>query len=116
MTLKTLLAVVIIAAVYLTPTVPSLARTNPSLEWKTLETEHFNVHYHEGAEWTAEQVASIAEEIRPYINGFYRHDPGRVNFIIKDTEDYANGAAYYYDNKVEDADANSRAVLPGDQF
>ena len=101
MTLKILLAVVIIAAVYLTPAAPSLARTNPSLEWKTLETEHFNVHYHEGAEWTAEQVASIAEEIRPYINGFYRHDPGRVNFIIKDTEDYANGAAYYYDNKVE---------------
>lgn len=101
MTLKKLLIVVLVAAVCLTTAGRSSARTNPSLEWKTIETEHFNVHYHEGAEWTARQVADIAEEIRPYINGLYRHDPGRVNFIIKDTEDYANGAAYYYDNKIE---------------
>ena len=39
------------------------ATTNPGLKWKTISTEHFDVHFHEGAEWTAEQTARIAEEI-----------------------------------------------------
>jgi Tol biopolymer transport system component len=102
MTLKTLLAVVVAAVVaHLAPVTGALARTNPSLGWMTISTEHFDVNFHPGEEWTAEQVAKIAEEIRPYINGVYQYDPGRVDFIIKDTEDYANGAAYYYDNKIE---------------
>lgn len=74
---------------------------DPSLEWKTISTEHFDVHYHVGAEWTARQVADIVEEIHPHVTGLYKYDPGRVNFIVKDTDDYANGAAFYYDNKIE---------------
>ena len=38
------------------------AYNNPSLKWQTIKTPHFEVHYHQGAEWTAEQVAKIAEE------------------------------------------------------
>jgi len=77
------------------------AAYNSSLHWKTLSTEHFDVHYHEGAEWTARQVAQIAEEVYPHITGLYRYEPSRCNFVILDTQDYANGAAYFYDNKVE---------------
>ena len=74
---------------------------NPRLVWKTLATEHFDVHFHEGGEWTAQQVAMVAEEIYPYITGVYQYEPKRCHFVILDTEDYANGAAYYYDNKIE---------------
>ncbi|MDH4037130.1 MAG: biopolymer transporter Tol, partial [Candidatus Krumholzibacteria bacterium] len=74
---------------------------NPGLDWRTLSTEHFDVHYHAGAEWTAQEVARVAEEIYPFITGVYEYEPKRCHFVILDTEDYANGAAYYYDNKIE---------------
>jgi Tol biopolymer transport system component len=81
---------------------PAYAYNNTSLQWKTIETEHFAVHFHEGAEWTAREIARIAEEVYPYITSLYRHEPGdKVNIVIKDSDDYANGAAYYYDNKIE---------------
>jgi Tol biopolymer transport system component len=79
-----------------------LAYNNTSLNWKTIETDHFRVHFHQGAEWTAGQAAQIAEEVYPFITGLYQHEPNdKVDLIIKDTEDYANGAAFFYDNKME---------------
>lgn len=77
------------------------ATTNPRLKWKTISTEHFDVHFHEGAEWTGEQVAQIAEEIYGPVTQVYNYEPKRCHLVLLDTEDYANGAAFYYDNKVE---------------
>jgi Tol biopolymer transport system component len=77
------------------------ATTNPRLKWKTISTEHFDVHFHEGEEWTAEQSAKIAEEIYGPITGVYHYEPKRCHIVLLDTEDYANGAAYYYDTKIE---------------
>ncbi|MFQ6604880.1 MAG: hypothetical protein ACE5D8_04915 [Fidelibacterota bacterium] len=42
-------------------------RTHPELKWRTLVTEHFNVHYHEGIEDLARQGASIAEQVLPVL-------------------------------------------------
>ena len=71
---------------------------NPSLEWRTLKTEHFEVHYHQGSEWTAFKVAEVAEEVHGALTEFYRFEPDNpVHFIIRDTHDYANGAAYFFD-------------------
>ncbi len=82
---------------------PGTARAtiDPSLEWKTIRTEHFEVHFHEGEEWTAHRAAQIAEEVRPAIVGLYDYDPGVVHLVLIDTDDYANGAAYFYDNRIE---------------
>ena len=81
---------------------PAFGYNNPTLEWRTIKTEHFEVHYHEGAEWTARQVAEVAEEVHGPLCDLFDHEPDLpVHFIIKDTDDYANGAAYFYDNKVE---------------
>ncbi len=78
------------------------AYNNTSLKWQTIKTPHFEIHYHQGAEWTAEQVAKIVEEINGPITGLYQYEPDYpVHFIIRDTHDYANGAAYFYENKVE---------------
>ncbi|MDZ7721379.1 MAG: hypothetical protein U5R06_00790 [candidate division KSB1 bacterium] len=75
---------------------------HPELDWYTLETEHFQIHYHQGAERTARVVAKIAQDIYDPVTDLYDWEPdGPVHFIIKDHDDISNGAAYYYDNKVE---------------
>ncbi len=75
---------------------------HPELKWWTIETEHFFVHYHEGAERSALLTAKIAEDIYQPITSLYDYEPGeKMHFIIRDHADESNGASYYYDNKVE---------------
>ena len=75
---------------------------HPELEWRTIETPHFYVNYHEGEERTARVVAKVAEDVYGPVTSLYKHEPDtKVSFIIKDYDDYSNGAAYFYDNKVE---------------
>ena len=75
---------------------------HPELVWKTIETPHFLVHYHEGAERTARVTAKVAEEIYEPVTSLYQHVPTqKVSFVIRDFDDISNGAAYFFDNKVE---------------
>ncbi len=75
---------------------------HPELDWFTIETEHFLVHYHNGSERTAGDVARIAEQVYDPITQLYQHKPDqKVSFVIRDHDDYSNGAAYFYDNKIE---------------
>lgn len=74
---------------------------HPELEWQTLETEHFVFHFHEGTEWSVRTAMEVAETIYPYVTGLYDWEPReRTHIIIQDTDDYANGGAYYFDNKI----------------
>jgi Tol biopolymer transport system component len=74
----------------------------PDLTWQTIETPHFRVDFHNGEERTGREVASIAEEIYGPITTMYQHEPDqKVTFVVRDHDDYSNGAAYFYDNKVE---------------
>lgn len=81
--------------------------TRTDLEWFTVETEHFNIHFHHEAEGpsssrTAQVVARIAEEVYEPITSLYQYKPDtKVSIILKDFEDYSNGAAYFFDNKIE---------------
>jgi len=75
---------------------------HPELEWQTIETKHFLIHFHNGAERTGHEVAKIAESIYSPITKMYDHEPDqRVSIIIRDHDDYSNGAAYFYDNRIE---------------
>ena len=61
---------------------------HPELQWQSIETEHFIVHYHQGTERTANLVAKIAEEFYPHITGLYQAWPKtKTEFIIRDTDD-----------------------------
>jgi len=40
-------------------------RNHPELEWKTISTKQFNIHYHGGLEKTAIKSAKIAEHVMP---------------------------------------------------
>ena len=42
-------------------------RTHPELEWHTLTTENFNIHYHEGIDSIAHEGAIIAERVLPVL-------------------------------------------------
>jgi len=74
---------------------------HPELDWYTIKGEHVEVHFHEGAERTARVVAKIADEVWGPITSLYNYEPGTVHFIIKDIDDYSNGATYFFDNKIE---------------
>jgi Tol biopolymer transport system component len=74
----------------------------PDLSWQTIETPHFLTHFHAGAERTAREIAFIAEEVYGPITRMYQHEPdSKVSLVIRDHDDYSNGAAYFYDNKIE---------------
>jgi Tol biopolymer transport system component len=75
---------------------------NPNhLKWREYESEHFIVYYPEGQEFTAYQSIEIAEKVHKPLVEMYGQVDTKVHIVIKDTEDYANGGAYFYDNKIE---------------
>ncbi len=74
---------------------------HPELDWYTIKGKHVDVHYHAGTERTAMTVAKIADEVWGPITSLYDYEPDRVHFVIKDIDDYSNGATYFFDNKIE---------------
>jgi len=75
---------------------------HPELKWQTIEADRCVVHFHQGTERTARIVLGIAEEIYDPITNLYDYRPdGKLHYIIRDHDDYSNGGAYYYDNKIE---------------
>jgi len=74
---------------------------HPELDWYTIKGKHVEVHFHEGAERTAQVVLKIADEIWDPICTLYDYQPDKVHYIIKDIDDYSNGATYFFDNKIE---------------
>lgn len=75
---------------------------HPELKWQSIETEHFFIHFHQGESRTPEVTAKIAEEVYNPVTQLYQYIPReKIHIIIRDTDDYANGATYYYDNKID---------------
>ncbi|GAB4295271.1 MAG: hypothetical protein Kow0098_17480 [Ignavibacteriaceae bacterium] len=74
---------------------------HPELDWYTIKGEHCQVHFHPGAERTAKVVAKICDEVWGPITSLYQYEPEEVHFVIKDIDDYSNGATYFFDNKIE---------------
>jgi Tol biopolymer transport system component len=74
---------------------------HPELDWQTLETKHFLVHFHQGTERTAREVAKVAESVYGPITTMYAHEPdSKVNFIICDYDDYSNGGTDFINNRI----------------
>ncbi len=78
-----------------------VGKYNPDYKWFTIKGKHVQVHFHEGTERTAEIVLRIAEEVWKPITSLYGYEPEDVHFVIKDIDDYSNGATYFFDNKIE---------------
>ncbi|MDP2303619.1 MAG: biopolymer transporter Tol [Ignavibacteria bacterium] len=78
-----------------------LTEYHPELDWFTIKGKNVEVHYHNGAERTAKIVAKIADEVWGPITSLYEFEPEKVHYVIKDIDDYSNGATYFFDNKIE---------------
>ncbi|MCH2450654.1 MAG: hypothetical protein MK198_10980 [Gracilimonas sp.] len=72
------------------------------LDWYTIESEHFLIHFQEGNSRSAQVASRIAEEVYKPITDLYRYQPEeKVSIVLKDREDYSNGTAYFFDNKID---------------
>ena len=75
---------------------------HPEIKWQTIETEHFIIHFYSDTEILAREAAGILEYVYPRVTGLYKYEPKeKTHLMFTDTEDVANGAAYYYDNKIK---------------
>lgn len=69
-------------------------RTHSELTWYTLETEHFNIHYHNGIEEIARKGALIAEQIYPTILQQIEVEPwGKTDITFTMEDEILNGFA-----------------------
>ena len=67
---------------------------DPSLTWTTLNTEHFQIHYHDGEEALAQKVAQISERAHQRISQFYQWEPKEpTQVVLIDRMDYSNAYA-----------------------
>ncbi|VAW96646.1 hypothetical protein MNBD_GAMMA19-1677, partial [hydrothermal vent metagenome] len=67
---------------------------DPSLNWQTLYTKHFEIHFHDGEEPLARKVGSIAESVHTKLTRKFNwtpHEPTQI--ILSDRFDFANGSA-----------------------
>jgi len=72
------------------------------LNWYTIEGDHFMVHYQTGNSNSAQITIAIADEIFEKITRLYSYQPQKkVSIVLRDREDYSNGAAYFFDDKIE---------------
>lgn len=72
------------------------------LPWYTISSDHFEVHYQEGSERSAQVASRTAEEIYEPVTSLYRYKPDRkISIVLRDREDYSNGAAFFFDDKIE---------------
>lgn len=103
------LFVLISAVMFGSPTLLQ-AQANPAfydypqnhLPWFTIDSDHFMVHFQEGNSRPAQVISRIAEEVYGPITELYDHYPDqKVSIVLIDRLDYSNGAAYFYDNKIE---------------
>ena len=81
---------------------PVDGQNHPELTWQIVETEHFRVLFHDGLASTAQRAAAIGEAAWEAVTELYDYRPdGPVRIILKDYDDYANGAAYFYHDAIE---------------
>jgi len=67
---------------------------DPALDWHTIETQHFEFHYHTGLESVARKLASQAEPIHERISQYFSWVPrAKTQVVIADQWDYMNGEA-----------------------
>ncbi len=79
-------------ALYLS--VGTAAAGSRDLKWRTLQTEHFHVHYYAGSEHAAERAAMVLERAHARLSVGLGHSPRiRTHVVMTDGTDSANGSA-----------------------
>ncbi|MCF6211194.1 MAG: hypothetical protein L3J88_12985 [Gammaproteobacteria bacterium] len=67
---------------------------DPALNWQTLHTEHFAIHFHDGEQSMAEELAVIAERTHQILSKQLQWTPaGKTDVVLTDRMDFSNGWA-----------------------
>lgn len=70
-----------------------------SERWRTIRTEHFRVHYHEGVAAIADDVAKMCEAAHERLSPFFEYEPRLVvDVLLIDGSEAANGSATAFPN------------------
>ena len=71
---------------------PAFAKFDPLFTWTTLETPHFYIYYHQGAEELAKRTAVIAEDVHQRLVPRMKWEPdSRTHIVLVDAVDAPNG-------------------------
>ena len=74
---------------------------HPEIDWKYTETEHFIIYWYPEEKFTARALLKVAEDIYEHDSRVWNFELKRkINVVILDTEDNANGFAAYNFNWV----------------
>ena len=91
-------------------------RTHGELDWSTIETEHYRVHYHQGIENIAKEGASIAEQVRPILlKQMDLEDIPTIDIIFTTEDEIMNGFAQWTYNTFIWVDQNDAAIWLEDE-
>jgi len=72
---------------------PSLA-LDPKLNWRSLKSEHFIVHFPQSYAQTAQQISVLAEQIHHRLSPQFAWQPDQLtHLVLNDFSDIANGSA-----------------------
>ena len=89
---RALLLVLVI--VLLAPPAAGAQPYDPAFRWRTAETPHFRIHFHQGLEALAQEVARHAERAHAVLAPALGYAPrGRTEVVLSDDVDDANGSA-----------------------
>lgn len=67
---------------------------DPRLDWKTIQTEHFNIHFHTGEEAIGFKMATISEKIYQELSPQLQWKPwGRTEIVLSNHTEEANALA-----------------------
>ena len=70
------------------------ASFDPDLSWRTIQTEHFRIHFHQGEEQLADEFTVLTEEVYDRLVPEVQWSPNRrIEVILVDRTDSANGYA-----------------------
>ena len=86
-------------------------RVHSELEWTTIQTENFNVHYHNGIEEIAAKGAAIAEQAYPVLlkQAGLESTP-RIDIIFTSEDEILNGYAMWTNQTFIWVDQNDAAI------
>ncbi|HEX9242880.1 MAG TPA: BamA/TamA family outer membrane protein [Anaeromyxobacter sp.] len=72
---------------------------DPAFRWRTLETPHFRIHYHQGEEAISQVVAREAERAHALLSPRLGYSAPLTQIVLSDDQDDTNGSAsaFFYD-------------------
>ncbi len=105
----------IAVALYIALSVGRLfAFNHPEIQWKSVSTKHFHIHYYDKTEPAVYATWKIAEECYATLSSLYSYRlTEKINIALADYDDYSNGWASWTDRSIMIWTPDARFELRG---